>query len=598
MTPRTGAVALAASLALAGPAAAPALAADPPAPPPEVTAWIPVSDTPITIIVSSGTVVPSGPGSPAPAPAPTGIEVAPPTATAPPQNAPATSAAQPPGSPAPSGIEVAPAPPPRPTSTSTSPVPTSSLAPPPATAAPTRVELAPPPPGTTRPTAGQSMPVPTSPTSTTAAATSTPPSSRLDTPTAGPAPLAEPGTPAAPGTPPPVTAAPPAVQRPAPTDPTPTPAPAGRNASGKPWKSGVFGHNTEYISAWEQTTGQSADVLTVFPTRGSWDSMMGDWWLSTAPPGFNGTLSVGIPPWPEDGSLATAAAGGYNDQWKKFARLVASKYPDAYIRIGWEFNIPSWYWYATPENVDQWKAAWRHAARSMKSAAPGLRMDWNPNGGPGETIKPATLAYPGDDVVDVVGVDAYDWWPAVTSDETWQKRLTEDGGLQSWAGFARAHGKKLSFPEWGVVTKEGKDAGGDNPEYIRRMTEFFAANATLMAYDSYFDEREGGYLNSSLAVNAPKAGQEYRALSATIRAGGIAALTGQATAMATAPGGPGGPGVSTSPSTQVDRPPTAGPAPADQPQDQPEAAADSQQADEPAWAPGADGHGAVPTSTP
>lgn len=309
--------------------------------------------------------------------------------------------------------------------------------------------------------------------------------------------------------------------------------------------------------------------------------MMDSWWLSTAPPGFSGTISVGVPLWPADGDLATAARGGYDQQWKDLAKLIASKYPDAYVRIGWEFNIPGWGWEATPENVADWKAAWRAAAQSMKSVAPNLKTDWNPNGGPGETIKPATLAYPGDDVVDVVGVDAYDWDPPITSEESWQQHLTEDGGLQGWADFARSRGKKLSFPEWGVVTKRGKNSGGDNPEYIKRMTEFFANNADIMAYDSYFEEPEGDYLDSSLAKNAPRAGAQYRALTETIRAGGLTSLGRPAATAAptidptTLPGpGPAG------------KLPTAAPAPADRP------------AGETDWAPSTDGHGPVPTSTP
>lgn len=184
-------------------------------------------------------------------------------------------------------------------------------------------------------------------------------------------------------------------------------------------------------------------------------------------------------------------------------------------------------------------------------------------------------------MVDVVGVDAYDWDPPVTDDASWQKRLTEDGGLQGWADFARAHGKKLSFPEWGVVTKDGKNAGGDNPEYITRMTGFFAQNADIMAYDSYFEEPDGDYLDSSLTRNAPRAGAQYRSLTAAIRAGGLTSLGGAAATAAPTVGPTSLPGPA--PSGKL---PTAAPAPADRP------------AGEPDWAPGTDGHGAVPTSTP
>lgn len=305
---------------------------------------------------------------------------------------------------------------------------------------------------------------------------------------------------------------------------------------------------------------------------------MEPWWLSTAPEGFRGTLSVGMPLFPADGDLATAAAGGYNTQWAAFAKLLAAKYPDAIVRPGWEFNIPNWPWSANDANVKDWIAAYRHAAQSMKAAAPGLRMDWNPNGGPGQTIKPATKAYPGDDVVNFIGVDNYDWDPPVVDESSWQTHLTQDGGLQFWEKFAREHGKQLSFPEWGVVTANDKNSGGDNKFYVQKMLAFMSANADIMGYDAYFEEKEE-YLRSSLAADAPGAGQQYAAESAQIRA---QAATGQlqpGTDPGTDPGtvttAPS-PSASTSPtaipsptSTSVPLPPdptpTAAPAPADSP---------------------------------
>lgn len=290
---------------------------------------------------------------------------------------------------------------------------------------------------------------------------------------------------------------------------------------------------------------------------------MEPWWLSTAPEGFRGTLSVGMPLFPADGDLATAAAGGYNTQWTAFAKLLASKYPDAIVRPGWEFNIPNWPWSANDANVKDWIAAYRNAAQSMKAAAPGLRMDWNPNGGPGQTIKPATKAYPGDDVVDFVGVDNYDWDPGVTDEASWQTHLTQDGGLQFWADFAREHGKKLSCPEWGVVTANDKNSGGDNKFYVAKMLAFMAGAADIMGYDAYFEEDQD-YLKSSLSKDAPAAGQQYAAESAQIRA---QAATGQlqpGTDPGTDPGTattPPSPSASTSASTSPTAIPSSSAAP-------------------------------------
>ena len=41
--------------------------------------------------------------------------------------------------------------------------------------------------------------------------------------------------------------------------------------------------------------------------------------------------------------------------------------------------------------------------------------------------------------------------------------MKEPYGLQAHVDFAKAHGKPISYPEWGLFRN------GDNPEYMRRM---------------------------------------------------------------------------------------------------------------------------------
>ena len=85
--------------------------------------------------------------------------------------------------------------------------------------------------------------------------------------------------------------------------------------------------------------------------------MFNEWWLSdmAIPSGFSGTLNVALPLFPDDGSLERAASGQDNDQWERMGRLIAEKYPTAYVRPGWEMNIVNWNWRATDDNVEEWK---------------------------------------------------------------------------------------------------------------------------------------------------------------------------------------------------------------------------------------------------
>lgn len=286
-------------------------------------------------------------------------------------------------------------------------------------------------------------------------------------------------------------------------------AAAGARPSGLAWHSGVFSHDAARTVEFEKARGRPVDVLAVFPTRDSWSTIMQDWWMgpSAVPAGFSGTLAVGVPLFPDDGSMAQAAAGADVERWEELGRLVASRYPDAWIRPGWEFNIPNWPWAVTPQNAQEYKSAFRHAVTGLRRGGPGLRIVFNPNEGRGASLPDAAMAYPGDDVVDVIGIDAYDWYPAYRG-EGWQEHRSKDQGWDYWAEFARSRGKKFAVPEWGVMA--GSEAsGGDNPDYIESVLAWMGEHADLMAFDAYFEETEE-YCRCALSLN-PAAQAAYTA---------------------------------------------------------------------------------------
>ncbi|WP_226345330.1 malectin domain-containing carbohydrate-binding protein [Agilicoccus flavus] len=313
----------------------------------------------------------------------------------------------------------------------------------------------------------------------------------------------------------------PAPTTPAPTTPTPvpttpkptTPTTSTKRASGLIFDSGVFSmHKASEATSFENNRGAKNDVLAVFPTRDSWSSIHELWWMDSqrVPAGFTGTLNVGMPLFPKNGNLSTAAAGGYNAEWEKFARNLAAKYPTAYVRPGWEMNLPGWYYHATPANSAQWKQAFRHAVISMRRAAPGLRMVFNPNEGPGQTgTLDAAVFWPGDDVVDIVGIDAYDWDPPFTTSANIAYHRDKAYGWNHWLNFAKAHGKKFALPEWGVAPANS-GSGGDNPTYIDFVYGWLQANRDHIAFETYFQESDS-YIRSNLFSGSPKASSAYKA---------------------------------------------------------------------------------------
>jgi hypothetical protein len=124
-------------------------------------------------------------------------------------------------------------------------------------------------------------------------------------------------------------------------------------------------------------------------------------------------------------------------------------------------------------------------------------------------------AWPGDEWVDLVGIDYYDGYPAYRDAAAWGRDFAAmaDGGprgLGAWLAFARRHGKKLAVPEWGVRNKRG--AGDDNALFIEQMAAFFRQNAADIAYEAYFNPYSGANARTFSIfpeANNPKAAASY-----------------------------------------------------------------------------------------
>ncbi|MDT0612826.1 glycoside hydrolase family 26 protein [Streptomyces lancefieldiae] len=156
--------------------------------------------------------------------------------------------------------------------------------------------------------------------------------------------------------------------------------------------------------------------------------------------------------------LRRGAAGEFDHHFRALAeRLVRLKVPDTVLVLGWEMNGTT-YTHRCGPDPESWKKYWNRIVTTMRSV-PGqkFRFDFTPSRG--RDAVPWTQCYPGDDVVDIVGMDSYDQPAGMSFD----RQVTEPYGLQAHVDFAKAHGKPVSYPEWGLFRN------GDNPEYMRRM---------------------------------------------------------------------------------------------------------------------------------
>ncbi|MFD0430285.1 glycoside hydrolase family 26 protein [Streptomyces zhihengii] len=166
--------------------------------------------------------------------------------------------------------------------------------------------------------------------------------------------------------------------------------------------------------------------------------------------------------------LRAGARGQYDHHYRTLAtRLVDAGVPDTVIVLGWEMNGTT-YTHRCGPDPRAWKAYWNSIVTTMRSV-PGqkFRFDFAPNRG--LDAVPWTECYPGDDVVDIIGMDSYDQPPG----ESFDDQVNAPYGLQKHVDFAAEHDKAISYPEWGLFRN------GDNPEYMRRMLEWIDRHKPL-----------------------------------------------------------------------------------------------------------------------
>jgi hypothetical protein len=285
---------------------------------------------------------------------------------------------------------------------------------------------------------------------------------------------------------------------------SPSPSPSPVSADSK--TACVYaGDNTADLTDFAQLTGQPVNCVSLYNNANTtWDQWVQPWftnpkagwrqWLGANPAARRMVLSQEMVPdqvpsdWRELG--ATGAYDRYGRQLA--ANLVAAGMGNAVIRLGPEMN-GTWYHDSLgtdPAQYGDWTAYWARMVRVMRSV-PGAHFlfDWNVNAGYRDI--PLASYYPGDSVVDVIGVDIYDSGmrgnprdPAVR----WAGLANEPGGLAQIVTFARKHGKPLSFPEWGLVS-DAHGGLGDDPTYVTGIATVIEHNDVV--FQAYFDRAMG-----------------------------------------------------------------------------------------------------------
>ncbi|MGE3835920.1 MAG: glycoside hydrolase family 26 protein, partial [Acidimicrobiia bacterium] len=297
--------------------------------------------------------------------------------------------------------------------------------------------------------------------------------------------------------------------RSAPAIPTPVSGP-GHGA----YVSSVNGGGIEGITRFGDDVGRPVQyAIAYLDATSSWSDFASNWWALDPWADWlradqSRRLVLGVP------MLQTHAAGDFHntslDQY--FVGLAHSIKgrgiaDQVVIRLGWEMN-GDWMPWGRQYSTDGsgFRAMWRRIVPKMKAVHP-FAFDWcivpdssqqAAGAGYGEKF------YPGDDVVDVIGLDLYDHWVFGTPQERWQQTQAK---LDWAAGYAASKGKPISIDEWGLWSSGNAHGGGDNPTYVTGMLRWARDNNAL--WTSYFNSREGS-VNTILQEN-PNGLAAYRA---------------------------------------------------------------------------------------
>lgn len=333
-----------------------------------------------------------------------------------------------------------------------------------------------------------------------------------------------------------------------PVDPGPGPGPGtgsaamrilGPSRSGLPWHSGCKAdgpYSTAMVEKFGQWRGRPVDGGITYPDYGgansSLSSIQNSGWCASLYNGFPGRIYYGMAPFSRQQSgdknwdarlWGRLANGDFDSTIDAQASFLANQgRGNSVIRVAWEWNGDWYTWRAGLAGVNNFKNGFRRIVQRFRAKSNAFKFVFEINhmtplyGSSGNTA--LTLAYPGDDVVDIVGVDCYQFAGEGAPDGAFHRYLRTRGsygpGLDDVADFARSRGKGLGVFEWGI---HGVSGYGDRPDFIQGYWDWFVKNKDVLVAESYFNEYED-YIKCSLynstngAIQNPKSAAKYKEL--------------------------------------------------------------------------------------
>lgn len=264
-------------------------------------------------------------------------------------------------------------------------------------------------------------------------------------------------------------------------------------------------NNVSGIADAEAWLGSKVQTIQLHTGTSGW----GDWlssqnWIAGqfAQSDVNIMWSIPLIPW--GANLADAAAGAYSDNYLAMANQMLANNAGSdqiYVRLGWEFNGAGWNSSSAVGQPDNYVKAYQQFVDTFRSVSDKFVFEWTPN--IGATDMNPELAYPGDDYVDVIGIDFYynNAWDNPDGKQAFDWFVREPFGLQWQQDFAAAHGKPTAIAEWGL--------NSDSPEFVTLVNAW--ASDHNMLYTNYW-ESDAAFQGKLGDGQYPAAADAFKAL--------------------------------------------------------------------------------------
>lgn len=230
------------------------------------------------------------------------------------------------------------------------------------------------------------------------------------------------------------------------------------------WRSGTYLSRTDVPAVQRaqrlaDERGRPFDIVGARLPADSWNDVEHPTAALTALRQVPGRKVLSVPVLPDSGgSLRSCEKGRYHSYWRGFAQTVADKgLADAVVDLRPDTSG------AALRDPAGHAACYRRVVQSLRTRLPRVSTQWSVPRGvlPGQN---PVAAWPGADVVTIVGVDAID-----TGDD-WGRAVNGEFGLNWWAEFARAKGRQVALAQWGVFP--GSPVSAANAPYVQNIHDW------------------------------------------------------------------------------------------------------------------------------